>query len=167
MFNYVKREELPEKLHEAKDSLFYLASLTCWNKISGNCLYHLMEDPNNDTLKSWFLKRSPGEKLPLLSFDELAAALNELYPQLYNIGFYIRHAYKHQTIIDVRYIIWDSKIGSRDSNGEPLPYIDVKIEMPPTYLNGKKIDINWQNDTLKHRIMFLWFRTKFKFSRFR
>jgi hypothetical protein len=159
--NDVRKENLKNKLKEPTVNLLHLAEDLCWNKISPNCMYYLSEDPNDGTgLGGAFLKRPPKGKLNLQTLDELVPVLNELYSDLYDIKLVIRHAYKRCTVIDVRYIKWDFEYGSRDEYGEPLPLIDIKVELPPTYKEGKKIDINWQDDTLKLRIKLFWYRMK-------
>ncbi len=164
MINYVKIDELKYKLHNATIGLLGLAEKLCWNKISPNCVYYLSEDPNDGSdiaLDSRVLKKSPKEKLKLQTLDEIMPVLTDLYPDIYDIKLFIRQAYRHYTVIDVRYIKWDCDYALRNSNGEPLPFIDASIIMPPFYEEGKKTDVNWQYDTLKHRVELFWWRMKF------
>lgn len=165
MVNYIKRDELRSMLQDATTGLLQLAKELCWNEISPNCIYHLSKAPNDGSESlsgKGILTRSTKEKLKLQTLDELMPVLNTLYPDLYDIKLFIRHAANDHTVIDLRYIIWDSDFGFRNTDGEPLPFINASIMMPPFHKEGTKVDINWKYDTLKHRIELFWWRGKFR-----
>lgn len=140
----MNNNDLIKQLRWATNTLLELARETCWNTLSNDCVYLINRISESDD------KEIKKKKLPrsteLLTLEELAVELEKLYPQIYDICFFIYQAEKSRTIIEVQYfpksaLEPDFLLEVQDQ----APMIHHKIKTPPYWRDKTKpFDVNWE-----------------------
>lgn len=162
MENELSAAGLQTKLEELTPILIDMAREVAWNKISSNCLYIHSEikiddkDPNfrNNTMKP--------RKLEGIMPD-----LNAFYPDFYDINLCIYKASKPVTIIDVRYYLkssLDPEYFEKVVNDTPMLHCKVHRPNYAGISSARLFDINWQHNTIWHRLDKFLLKAKFRLT---
>ena len=135
-------------IQDLSDKLIELARNSCWNNFSNSYAYIFSEIVNDD--KNFFEKRIERKKLNSkkkpLGLEQARAELDKIYPNLYDVNFYVYNATKSKTIIEIQYYP-KSSLGleyfEKVKDKEPMLHCKVST---PFYLKNEndKFDVNWE-----------------------
>ncbi|CAM1371821.1 hypothetical protein [Tenacibaculum xiamenense] len=158
---------LKTKIEELTQALFELVEETCWNKLSKNMFYFISEIiPFDEEQKNIDTKPTPLKSVTLKSLDEIADDLFVLYPNLYDVNFYVYQSFYDKTIIQIKYFPKSSITKNTFRNLETTPpMFHCKISLP-VYAKerNKKFDINWEHGGFRHEWNLFWYKLYFNWK---
>jgi hypothetical protein len=130
-------------------ALLDMARLLTSRKIAAECLYILSEIKESELNfhQQRVLRKKLNDKKVPVSLPQLLPVLYEKYGNLYDINLYIYRAYKHHTVIDIRYYPKSSlDIAQQKIVVHNPPMLHCKVAQPPWLIEEKaKFDINWEH----------------------
>jgi hypothetical protein len=147
-------ETLSENILKATQSLLDLAREVSWNKISDNCRYivsEIKDSADNFMVQRRRIKAENRQKIPC-TLSDIIPKLREKYDELYDINLHIDKAINGLTIIDIRYysrLSLDTDYRAKVSMQAPM--LHSKVTNPPYRVEGKRFDINWENENLRYK----------------
>lgn len=150
----MNNNNLIKQLRWSTNTLLELANETCWNTLSTDCVYFLTRISESDD--SPIKKKKLPRNTKLLTLEELAVELKKIYPQIYDLCFFIYQALKSRTIIEVQYF----PKSSLDPDfllevQDQAPMIHHKIRMPLCWQDKtKRFDVNWELGGLRYHWYF-------------
>ena len=133
-----------------------MASKSCWNFISDDCVY-ILTNIQVDSEKNFQEQVSEririNEKKVPKRVDWAVKALNEIYSNLYDINFYIYRAEKKRTIIEIQYFLksqLEKEQAEKVESQEPM--VHCKLHLPPYQVDSSgQFDINWHFGGWRHK----------------
>lgn len=159
------RKDLRKKTEKAILNLFDLAKQCCWNKISTNCQFIISEIKNlegGDFLKQRIQQKKINDKKIPVSLNEILYELQNIYESVYDLNFYIYHAKKNTTIIEIQYY---SKKSLNKGDFEILrknqPMFHSKIRNPLYQKKQEKFDVNWEQGGWRHNWKMFWWKINY------
>ena len=158
---------LKKEIEELTKALFELVEETCWNKLSKNTFYFISEiTPFNEEQKNIDTKLPPFKSISLKSLDEIADDLFVLYPNLYDVNFYVYQSLHDKTIIQIKYFPKSSLTKGIFGNLETTPpMFHCKIKMPLYFQERRKrFDINWEHGGFRHQWNLFWYKLCFNWK---
>ncbi|ASK28955.1 hypothetical protein CEY12_02015 [Chryseobacterium sp. T16E-39] len=149
------KETLEINLNSSVVNLFRLAKISCWNKMSQNCLYivsdcnefYSLDDKDYETVR-----RKINNKKNPRNLDSAIYELEKEYDDLYDIVLYVFKAKRNLTVIEIQYYRksnFDSEYFEVVKNN--LPMFHAKISRP-IYIGGQdiKFDVNWESQNVRY-----------------
>lgn len=142
---------LRKNTEQAILNLFDVAKKCCWNKISEDCQFIISEIKNieGNFLEQRIQRRKINDKKTPVSLNEILYELQNIYGSVYDLNFYIYHAKKNTTIIEIRYY---SKQSLNKQDFQMLkknkPMFHSKIEIPPYQKNKKNLMLTGNKEDL-------------------
>lgn len=152
----MNNNDLIKQLRWSTNTLLELARETCWNTLSNDCVYLITRISESDDRE--IKKKKLPRNTKLLTLEELAVELEKLYPQIYDLCFFIYQAEKSRTIIEVQYF----PKSARESDfllevQDQAPMIHHKIKIPPYWRDKTKpFDVNWELGGFRHYWYLFW-----------
>ena len=149
--------DLIKQLMRSTNTLLQLASETCWNPLSNDCVYFISRISESEDEK---VKK---KKLPkngkLLTLEELEIELEKnLSPDLRLMFFLSTRPKKNRTIIELQYFpksAFDPEFLLKVQDQPPL--IHHKIKIPPYWRDKTKpFDVNWELGGFRHHWYLFW-----------
>jgi hypothetical protein len=151
---------------KATQSLLDLAGEVSWNKISDNCRYIISEikDSTDDFMIQRRRSKAENRQKVPGTLSDIIPKLQEKYDELYDINLYIDKAINGLTIIDIRYYSRLSlDTDYREKVSMQAPMLHSKVTNPPYRVEGKRFDINWENENLRYKWNSFLLRVRVKF----
>lgn len=162
---------LEQDIKNSVSALLEMASVSCWNDISENCVYIISEIKDVENIKLERIERNKiNEQKTPYSYEEMIADLKNIYRIIYDINLYVYKSEKDRTIIDVRYYPntnFDDDFLEKVKDKTPM--IHCKINNPPyistfddAYDRQEKFDVNWELGGIRHQWKMFWYGRKMK-----
>ncbi len=142
------------------EQLVALVEKSCWNKLNNSYSFILSKIINiGGDFNEKREKRNELNKLKKpLDIRQASLKLEKLYPDLYDVSFFVYKATKKDTTIEIQYFLkssLDKEYFEKIKNNEPILNCKVSI---PFYLTNKndKFDVNWELGGLRHKWKIFW-----------
>jgi hypothetical protein len=146
----MNNNDLIKQLRWSTNTLLELTRETCWNTLSNDCVYLITRISESDDRE--IKKKKLPRNTELLTLEELAVELEKLYPQIYDLCFFIYQAQKSRTIIELQYFpksALDQEFLLKVKDQSSM--IHYKIKIPPYWQDRTKpFDVNWELGGFRH-----------------
>ena len=170
------KSELQNKIRNATSSPIDMATNMCWNKISRNYEYIILEI-DESIGKNYFerakIRKKVNDKKTPKSLNGIVTDLTEIYENLYDINLYVYKSLPNKTIIEIRYFLKTSHTAEfypTIKNNEPM--LHCKVGIPPYVAKNSNstekqelFDVNWELGGIRHEWKKFWWRTEYRINR--